>query len=85
MLQKAFNEQALWKGKIQKYNSGSKLIQPPMDLPKINSLTGHYDPPRRPSLSEEREYQYSLYSAEYWRGVRERQRAYRIFWANQLS
>ena len=85
MLQKPFNEHALWKGQIQKYNSGPGLVQPPMDLPKINPLTGHHRPPQRPSLSEEREYQYSLYSAEYWKGVKERHIKYRIFWANQLS
>jgi hypothetical protein len=77
MLLKPFNEHLLWKGKLQRYNAKSKLVQPPMDLPIVNSLTGYYDPPRRPSLSEEREYRYSLYSAAYWAGVKERQRLYR--------
>ena len=86
MLLKPFNEEILWKGKIQRYNSNPPLNQPPMDLPKVNPLTGNYRPPTRPSISEEIEYRYSLYSAKYWQGVKERQRQYRIEQVvNQLS
>jgi len=52
-----------------------------MVLPTINSLTSDYVP-RRPSIHEELLYRYSVYSAEYWRGVKERQHKYRL--ANQL-
>jgi len=81
MLLKAFNEHLLWKGKLQ--ISNPTLIQPPMDLPKVNTLTGKPIAPSRPSLSEEREYRYAVYSAQYWEGVRERQRIYRLI--NLLS
>ena len=76
MLLKPFNEEILWKGKLQR--SKPPLNQPPMIVPKINPLTGNYRPPTRPSISEEIEYNYSLYSAKYWEGVKERQRQYRI-------
>ena len=86
MLLKPFNEEILWKGKIQRYNSKPPLNQLPMIVPKINPLTGNYRPPVRPSISEEIEYNYSLYSAKYWEGVKERQRQYRIEKVvNQLS
>jgi len=86
MLLRPFNEEILWKGKIQRYNSNPPLNQPPMIVPKINPLTGNYRPPVRPSISEEIEYNYSLYSAKYWEGVKERQRQYRIEQVvNQLS
>jgi len=81
MPQKPFNELLLWKGQIQQHQKATKL-NPPMILPEINSLTGHYVP-ERPSIHEEMLYRYSVYSAEYWRGVRERQQKYRT--ANQLS
>jgi hypothetical protein len=77
MLQKPFNESLLWKGQIQQNQKKSTISQPPMVLPKINSLTGHYAP-QRPSIHEELLFRYSVYSAEYWRGVKERQRKYRI-------
>ncbi len=81
MPQKPFNELLLWKGQIQQHQKAT-MLNPPMILPKINSLTGHYVP-ERPSIHEEMLYRYSVYSAEYWRGVRERQQQYRT--ANQLS
>lgn len=81
MPQKPFNEMLLWKGQIQQHQKPS-LIQPPMILPKVNPLTGKYVP-ERPSIHEELLYRYSIYSAEYWRNVKERHRQYRL--ANQLS
>ena len=82
MPQKPFNELLLWKGQIQQHQKATRLSLGPMVLPKINSLTGHYVP-ERPSIHEEMLYRYSVYSAEYWRGVRERQHQYRL--ANQPS
>jgi len=82
MPQKPFNELLLWKGQIQKCQKKSTISQPDMVLPKINALTGHYVP-ERPSIHEELLYRYSVYSIEYWRGVRERQQEYRA--ANQPS
>jgi hypothetical protein len=52
-----------------------------MVLPKINSLTGHYTP-EYPSIHDEMNYMYSLYSKWYWEGVKERQK---IYLANQSS
>ena len=77
MPQKPFNEVLLWKGKIQQNQKASKLNLPDMILPKINSLTGKYVP-ESPSIHEEILYRYSVYSAEYWRGVKERQYEYRL-------
>jgi len=81
MLQKPFNEVLLWKGQIQ-LNKKQSLVQPDMILPKYNTLTGRYVP-ESPSIHEELIYRYSVYSAEYWRGVKERHKQYRQ--ANQLS
>lgn len=81
MPQKPFNELLLWKGQIQQ-NQKPSIIQPEMILPKVNLLTGKYVP-ERPSIHEELVYRYSVYSAEYWRGVKERHRQYRA--ANQFS
>lgn len=81
MPQKPFNELLLWKGQIQ-LNQKKPISQPAMVLPKINSLTGHYIPESL-TIHEELLYRYSVYSAEYWRGVKERQEQYRA--ANQLS
>ena len=77
MTQKAFNELLLWKGQIQKNQKESKLNQPSMILPKINALTGKYTP-ESPSIHEELNYRYSVYSLAYWRGVKIRQIDYRI-------
>lgn len=63
-----------WKNQLRKYKS-TTYIQPPMVLPKINSLTGHYIP-EYPSIHDEMNYMYSLYSKRYWEGVKERQKAY---------
>ena len=82
MPQKPFNELLLWKGQIQQHQKLSKLNLPDMVLPKVNSLTGKYIP-ERPSIHDELLYRYTVYSNEYWRGVKERHRQYRL--ANQLS
>jgi hypothetical protein len=77
MPQKPFNEPLLWKGQIQKCQKPSKIRQPDMILPTINSVTGHYVP-ERPTIEEELLYRYSVYSREYWRGVKQRQVEYRL-------
>lgn len=77
MPQKPFNEVLLWKGQIQKCQQKSTLRQPDMILPKYNLLTGRYIP-ERPTIHEELLYRYSVYSAEYWRGVKGRQLEYRL-------
>jgi hypothetical protein len=75
MQQKPFNECLLWRGQLRKYGPHD-LQQPPMILPRINSLTGRYVPDR-PSIHDEMNYRYSLYSKAYWTGVKERQKLYR--------
>jgi hypothetical protein len=65
----------LWIAQLRKYESKTKK-QPPMVLPRVNSLTGHYVPVG-PSIHDELNYSYSQYSKSYWAGVRERQKAYR--------
>ena len=82
MPQKPFNEILLWKGQIQQHQKSSKVKKPDMILPKINSLTGKYVP-ESPLIHEELLYRYSVYSREYWLGVKERHKEYRL--KNQLS
>jgi len=82
MPQKPYNEMLLWKGQIQRNQKLSMLNLGPMVLPKVNSLTGNVIP-ERPSIHEEILYRYAVYSAEYWRKVKERQILYRL--ANQPS
>jgi len=48
-----------------------------MVLPNINKITGHYVP-ERPNIHEELLYRYSVYSKEYWQGVKQRQAEYRL-------
>lgn len=64
-----------WKSNLRKYKSC--YTQPPMILPKVNSLTGRYMPVG-PSIHDELNYRYSQYSKSYWAGVKERQKAYLI-------
>lgn len=75
-----YDEVHWWKNQLRTYKSKVKK-QPPMILPKINSLTGRYIPVG-PSIHDELNFRYSQYSKSYWEGVRERQKAYR---ASQLS
>ncbi|NDB83853.1 MAG: hypothetical protein EB127_14180 [Alphaproteobacteria bacterium] len=84
MSDKYYVERRLWAYHDRKYINPPRLQQPPMILPKINSLTGHYIP-EKPSIHDQMNYRYSLYSKAYWEGVRERQREYRIKMSNQSS
>ncbi len=76
MLTKPFNGEKLWVGTMQKNTYSQTTPKPPMILPEINWLTGHYKPPS-PSISEQMNYNYSMYSAAYWNGVKMRQQKYR--------
>lgn len=69
----AYDEVYWWKTQLRNY-VGSR-VQPPMKLPKVNTLTGHYVPVG-PSIHDELNFRYSQYSKSYWAGVRERQKAY---------
>jgi hypothetical protein len=64
-----------WKRQLRTY-PGSKM-QPPMKLPKVNTLTGRYTP-ENPSIHDELNFRYSQYSKQYWAGVKERQKKYLI-------
>ena len=68
-----FDEVHWWKTQLRKYG-GSKM-QPPMILPKVNTLTGRYTP-SCPSIHDEMNFRYSQYSKAYWAGVKERQKKY---------
>ena len=63
-----------WKENLRKYNIPNR--QPLMILPRVNSLTGRYIPDR-PSIHDEMNYRYSLYSKSYWAAVLKRQKEYR--------
>jgi hypothetical protein len=69
------NEDLLWKGQIQLANYPPPLWQPPMNLPRINSLTGK--PIFILDIHTEMNRSYAAYSQKYWQGVEERKRAYR--------
>ena len=72
----AFNEDFLWKGAIQRANWPAPVQQPPMNLPKINSLTG------KPYATNNRVFdeiceKTAAISRQYWFGERARRAAYR--------
>ena len=71
-----FDEVHWWKRQLRTYQS-SNITQPPMRLPKINTLTGRYTPVK-PSIHDEMNFRYSQYSKAYWAGVKERQKIYLI-------
>ena len=71
------NKHLLWKSSMERSQHPAKLCQPPMNLPKINSLTGHYKeefPPIRDQLFAKTANE----SIAYWRGVEHRKLLYRI-------
>jgi hypothetical protein len=63
-----------WKQGLRMYKSNTKR-QPPLLLPKINTLVGRYTEVR-PSVHDEMNFRYSQYSKSYWEGVKERQKEY---------
>ena len=78
-VQRPFNEEMLWKGKIQKanYPEATPKPKPPMDLPKINTIVGGtIKDPRKP-IWEGINDSYKSYSSDYWAGVRVRNLIYR--------
>jgi hypothetical protein len=74
-VQKPFNVEALWKGKIQEAGYPEAKLGPDFWLPKVNILTGVVL--NSPDLTKENYKSYSKYSDNYWAGVRERHAAYR--------
>jgi hypothetical protein len=66
----------VWKQQLRMYKSNIKR-QPPMLLPKINTLVGRYTAVR-PSIYDELNYKYSQYSKSYWEGVKQRQKEYLV-------
>ena len=76
MLQKPYDETFLWKSQLRKSSKQNTIRQPPMVLPKCNTLTGRYIPEKY-SIQDDLNYRYSLYSKKYWEGVKKRQLEYR--------
>jgi hypothetical protein len=73
---RAFNEDALWKGRIQRANY-PPLGQPKvLDLPKFNTLTGRSEHLNR-AVFEEVCVKSAQISRDYWAGERVRREAYR--------
>jgi hypothetical protein len=70
-----FNEDLLWKGKMQLANYPPPMLQPPMNLPQVNSLTGK--PIFILDINTELNRSYATYSQKYWQGVEHRKRLYR--------
>ena len=75
MRTKAFNEDFLWKGTIQRANYRT-MQQPPMVLPKINSLTG-IPYPTKDTIHDEICRKTHEMSCQYWEGEKKRRQAYR--------
>jgi hypothetical protein len=75
-----YDETHWWKEQLRRYRFDG-MIQPPMLLPKVNTLTGRYVPVGA-SIHDELNFKYSQYSKSYWAGVKERQKRYI---ASQLS
>ena len=70
------NKHLLWKSSMER-SQHPRLCQPPMNLPNINSLTGHFKddfPPIRDQLSQKTANE----SIAYWKGVEHRKLLYRI-------
>jgi hypothetical protein len=76
MKTKAFNEDFLWKGAIQSANWPAPVQREPMDLPKINRLTGKPHPTNDMIFDEICEKTAAM-SSQYWFGERLRRAAYR--------
>ena len=71
----ALNEKRLWKGQLQK-NHYPSLLQPPMILPKVNSLVGG-SYPVKDRIHEEMCKSWEEISRNYWIGARKRMAEYR--------
>lgn len=71
----ALNEGSLWKGQLQKNHSPS-LLQPPMMLPKVNTLVGG-SYPVKDRIHEEMCNSWKEISRAYWEGARKRMAQYR--------
>lgn len=81
---KPFNEAFLWKGKIQRANYPNPTPKPPMDLPRINTVTGKPYPTKN-SLHDEQCLSAYAISQNYWAGERQRRQAYREKYAGPPS
>jgi hypothetical protein len=66
----------LWSSTMERAHYPEPVAKPDMVLPEINTLTGGHIR-RTQSLHDELAASYARISAEYWRGVNERKKAYR--------
>jgi hypothetical protein len=77
-VQRPFNKEVLWQGKIQRANYPSPHPKPQMILPEINStIGGTITDPTAPQIWEEINQSYTKYSSFYWARVKQRQELYR--------
>jgi hypothetical protein len=82
-VQRAFNEHALWQGKIQLANYPPPQQKTQMILPKINTIVGGtLKDPAAPPLWEQINQSYRRYSTSYWSRVKDSHKTYRIEQAN---
>ncbi len=79
-VQRPFNEEMLWKGKIQQTHSStpSPKAKQPMDLPRINTIVGGTIKDYRKPIWEGINDSYKSYSKDYWAGVKVRNLIYRF-------
>ena len=78
-VQRPFNQDALWQGKIQLANYSNPKQNPPMILPKINNIVGGtLKDPSAPPIWEEVNQSYRTYSTSYWSRVKDAHNTYRL-------
>jgi hypothetical protein len=70
-----FNEDLLWKSKMQRSNFPAPVAKPPMELPEVNPIIG--GTVYNSQIFEDMNKSYTAYSTEYWAGVRMRHAEYR--------
>ena len=77
-VQRPFNEEMLWKGKIQRAQYPAATPKPSMDLPRINTIVGGTIKDYRKPIWEGINDSYKSYSKDYWAGVKVRNLVYRF-------
>lgn len=77
MQSRPYNPSRLWQSTAEKSQQAKPIQQPPMVLPKVNSLTGIYKSPS-PSIHDERVEKNRIDSLLYWSQVNYRKALYRL-------
>lgn len=84
MRTKPFNEDFLWKGKLQRAEYASPAPKAPMNLPKVNTHTGKPYPTKY-SLHDEQCLSGYEISKNYWAAEMKRRQAYREKYSSRVE